>query len=197
MAPVGRPEWARGPAGTVCGESTSGRRHSAAIWHIPEALVTWGRTGTPSPLLKPVPPAKSRRAGPSWPGIFIRQPDWLDLGKASHFPSLPLHLGAGMCGRRPACLGLWQPLLAPGSGPLGTSWGPTPRAPNSSQPACGPGRPRWGLSEVWLLAAGLAGTGASRTLTAPVPCSFPSCARDLLLTCMNKTKQKNPRKNKK
>lgn len=82
MTPVSRPERALDLAGMRWGKSTSGGWHSAAIWHIPEALVTWGMTGTPLPFLKAVPPAKSRRTGPSWPGLFIHQPDWLDLGKA-------------------------------------------------------------------------------------------------------------------
>lgn len=44
-----------------------GVRHSAAIWHIPEALVTWrGVTGDTSPHLKAIPPSEENqaRAGP-------------------------------------------------------------------------------------------------------------------------------------
>lgn len=49
-----------------------GVQHSAAIWHIPEALVAWGVTGDTSPLLKAVPPSKNQARAGSW--VFVPQP---------------------------------------------------------------------------------------------------------------------------
>lgn len=105
--------------------------------------VAWGMTGATSPLLKAVPPSKGGRARPSWPGRFIRQPEWI-LEK----PEVSLLLStrgrnAGRAARLSGPAG--SPSLHLAQVPLGASQGPTgprsqPFTAAPTAPMCTPGR---------------------------------------------------------